>query len=63
VLEQVSAEAGARYVDELSDDALPGDPGDPGHTYVGMMVDDVRIMTRALGGDPAALDAVPVANE
>ena len=43
---------------DLADDELPGDPGDPEHSYVGMMVRNVRIMVEALGGDPSALDAV-----
>ena len=58
VLEQIAAETGAAYVDDLSDDELPGEPGDPEHSYVGMMVDNVRILVTALGGDASALDAV-----
>lgn len=59
VLEQVAQESGARYVAEVRDDALPGPPGSPGHTYVGMMVVDVTTITEALGGDPSPLAAVP----
>ncbi|MDQ4132617.1 MAG: metal ABC transporter substrate-binding protein [Actinomycetota bacterium] len=59
VLEQVARESGARYVADVRDDALPGPPGSPGHTYVGMMVADVTTITEALGGDPAPLDGVP----
>ena len=62
VLTQVAQAAGAQYVDKLRDDELPADAGAPGHTYVGLMVSDVRIMTRALGGDPSPLDSVPVAS-
>ncbi len=58
VLEKIAAETGARYVDDLRDDDLPGEPGDPDHTYLGLMVSNLRIMVGALGGDPAALDAV-----
>jgi manganese/iron transport system substrate-binding protein len=61
VLEQVAAQSGARFVDTVRDDALPGKPGDPEHTYVGMMVDDVTVITQALGGDPAPLARVPTA--
>ncbi|MDH4275017.1 MAG: metal ABC transporter substrate-binding protein, partial [Gammaproteobacteria bacterium] len=32
VLEQISREAGARYVDQLADDDLPGEKTDPKHT-------------------------------
>lgn len=60
VLEEVAREAHAIYIDKLRDDSLPGVPGDPNHTYVGMIVDDVTIISRALGGDPSALSAVRV---
>lgn len=59
VLEQVARQSGARYVDKLRDDELPGKPGDANHTYVGLMVDDVRTMAQALGGDPTPLNGVP----
>lgn len=58
VVRVIAEEAGATYVEELSDDELPGAPGDPEHSYVGMMVASVRTMVTNLGGDPAALDAV-----
>ncbi len=56
VLEQIAREGGAEFVDQLRDDDLPGAPGDPEHTYMGLILVDVQIMTTALGGDPAALD-------
>jgi ABC-type Zn uptake system ZnuABC Zn-binding protein ZnuA len=62
VLRQVAAESGARYVDALRDDDLPGAVGSARHTYIGMMVEDVRDVTTALGGDARALDAVPTAD-
>jgi ABC-type Zn uptake system ZnuABC Zn-binding protein ZnuA len=58
VLAQIAAETGAEYVDDLRDDALPGEPGDPEHSYVGMMVFNVRTIVGALGGDPAAINRV-----
>lgn len=61
VLKQVADEAHAQYVDKLRDDELPGAPGAANHTYLGLMVDDVRTMTRALGGDASSLDPVPTA--
>lgn len=61
VLEQVARESGARFVDALRDDQLPGQPGNPEHTYVGMMVADVRTITGALGGDPSVLAGVSTA--
>lgn len=62
VLEQIGKETGARYVDTLRDDDLPGAPGDPNHSYLQMIVDDVVIMTEALGGDSAALKSVDATN-
>ena len=58
VLETVEAETGARYVADLSDDRLPGDPGDPEHSYVGMMVANTRAIVDALGGDTTVLDGL-----
>jgi ABC-type Zn uptake system ZnuABC Zn-binding protein ZnuA len=58
VLRVIADEAGARYVEELSDDELPGAPGDPDHSYIGMMVANVRTMVDNLGGDASVLDAV-----
>jgi ABC-type Zn uptake system ZnuABC Zn-binding protein ZnuA len=60
VLEQIGREAGVTYVDVLRDDDLPGEPGDPGHSWLGLMRFDFATMTRALGGDAAALDALDV---
>jgi ABC-type Zn uptake system ZnuABC Zn-binding protein ZnuA len=56
VLEQIAREGGAEFVDQLRDDDLPGEPGDPNHTYMGLILEDIRIITTALGGDPAALE-------
>lgn len=61
VLETLSAETGAEYVGDLSDDRLPGEVGDAEHSYVGMMVANVRLMVEALGGDPSALDDLDAA--
>jgi manganese/iron transport system substrate-binding protein len=62
VLAQIASETGARYESTLRDDDLPGDPGQPQHSYVGLIVYDVRTMVSDLGGDPAALDAVTFTN-
>ena len=63
VLEQIARETGARYESSLRDDDLPGDPGDPEHSYVGMMLYDVRTIVTGLGGDPSGLDSVPLEPE
>jgi ABC-type Zn uptake system ZnuABC Zn-binding protein ZnuA len=55
VLEQIGKETGARYIDTLRDDDLPGEPGAPEHTYVGLMRNGVTIMVEALGGRADAL--------
>ena len=55
VLELIASEAGAVQVNSVRDDDLPGDPGDPDNTYVAMMVENVRTIVTALGGDAGAL--------
>ncbi len=62
ILEQIAKETGVRYVDTLRDDDLPGKPGDTNHSYVGLMVEDVRIMATALGGNPALIASFDTSN-
>ena len=62
VMEQVAKESGARYIDELRDDDLPGLPGDPRHTYLGLMVTNMEIMIPALGGSVRALEGFDTGN-
>jgi ABC-type Zn uptake system ZnuABC Zn-binding protein ZnuA len=62
VLEQIGREAGVEYVDVLRDDDLPGEPGDPEHSWLGLMLFDYITMTTALGGDASALQAIEVRN-
>ncbi len=62
VLEQIAAETGARYEDTLRDDDLPGEPGDPEHSWLGLMRYDYVTMITGLGGTTAALDAVDTAD-
>jgi ABC-type Zn uptake system ZnuABC Zn-binding protein ZnuA len=57
VLAQIGKEAGVKYVDVLRDDDLPGKPGAPEHSWVGLMRFDYVTMVDSLGGDPAALKA------
>ena len=64
VLRQIAREAATTFVDSLRDDDLPGEPGDPVHSYTGMMLANIRTIVSALGGSPAALktvDPAPVA--
>lgn len=58
VLEQIADEAGAVYVDGLRDDDPPGEPGDPEHTYLGMMLKNMELMIPALGGNIDALAGI-----
>jgi ABC-type Zn uptake system ZnuABC Zn-binding protein ZnuA len=58
VLEVIGRETGARYVDTLRDDDLPGSPDSPNHTYLGMMLEDMRTMFSALGGRIDVFDGV-----
>ncbi len=62
VLAQIGREANVAYIDTLRDDDLPGKPGDSNHSYIGLMVEDVRTITKALGGDPSALDSIATTN-
>lgn len=60
VLEQIGKETGARYVDTLRDDDLPGKPGDVDHSWMGLMKGNYITMVEALGGDATALKAVQI---
>ena len=60
VLEEIGRATGARYEDSLRDDDLPGSPGDPDHSWLGLMKYDYATMITGLGGNPARLDAVDV---
>jgi ABC-type Zn uptake system ZnuABC Zn-binding protein ZnuA len=60
VLEQIGRETGVQYVDVLRDDDLPGTPGDPDHSFLGLMQFDYITLVTALGGDAAAVAALDV---
>lgn len=62
ILEQIAKESGAKYVSDLRDDDLPGTPGEAKHSYVGLIVEDVRVMAEALGGDPSLIANFDVSN-
>ena len=62
VLQQIAKETGARYVDDLRDDDLPGSPGGVQHSYLGLMVFDYRTFVTALGGDAKAFDGFDVSD-
>ena len=58
VLEEVAKASGARYEDSLRDDDLPGRPGDPDHSWLGLMKYNYATMVRGLGGTTTSIDAV-----
>lgn len=62
VLDQIVHESGARFVANLRDDALPGKSGDSDHSYIGMMVENVKNIVLALGGDIKGLDMIDPAD-
>jgi len=57
VLEKIAAETNVQHIKSLRDDDLPGAPGAPEHSYLGMMRANVYTMVSALGGNPAAFEA------
>jgi ABC-type Zn uptake system ZnuABC Zn-binding protein ZnuA len=62
VLAEIGRATGARYEDTLRDDDLPGKPGEPEHSWLGLMRYDYVTMIEGLGGTPttlAALDTTP----
>jgi ABC-type Zn uptake system ZnuABC Zn-binding protein ZnuA len=58
VLEVIGSETGASYVSSLRDDELPGEPGSSTHTYLGLMLEDMRTMFGALGGDTSMFGGI-----
>ena len=62
ILEQIAKESGAQYVDDLRDDDLPGAPGEPQHSYLGLMVNNMVVMAQALGGDPSLIENFDTSN-
>lgn len=60
VLEQIGRETGARYIDVLRDDDLPGGPGDPDHSWQSLMRFNFVTIVEALGGDATTLKDLDV---
>ena len=54
IMEQIAREGGAEFIDQLRDDDLPGTSGDPQHTYLGLILSNMKIMIPALGGTSEA---------
>jgi len=60
VLAQIGKDTGVRYVDQLRDDDLPGKPGEPEHSWLGLLRSDFITMVSNLDGNADALKAVKV---
>ncbi|MGH3929735.1 MAG: metal ABC transporter substrate-binding protein [Pseudonocardiaceae bacterium] len=61
VLEEIGRATGARYEDTLRDDDLPGAPGEPEHSWTGLMRYDYVTMINGLGGQATRLAALDTA--
>lgn len=61
-METIAKETGATYEDKLRDDEPPGKTSDPNHTYVGMLVEDMKIMFERLGGHATETAKIDTAN-
>lgn len=62
VVDQIAKEANIQMVGTLSDDDLPGDPGDSQNSYVGMMLENMKNMLVPLGGNVIALSNIDPAD-
>ena len=59
-LEEIGDATGARYEDTLRDDDLPGEPGEPEHSWLGLMRYNYVTMITGLGGEAPELSALDV---
>jgi manganese/iron transport system substrate-binding protein len=60
ILEEIGRATGARYEDSLRDDDLPGAPGEPNHSWLGLMKYNFATMINGLGGTSTNIDAVDI---
>ncbi len=63
IMNQIGKEAGVTFISTLRDDDLPGEDGAPENTYIGMMLENVRTMTKVLGGNASALKGIDPSNQ
>ena len=59
VMAQIARETGVKFIDQLSDDELPAPPND---SFIGMMANNMAIMTAALGGNDSCVANVDTSN-
>ncbi len=62
IVDQIAKESNVSIVETLRDDALPGNIDDNNHTYVGMMIENMKNMVIPLGGNIEKLDALNSGN-
>jgi ABC-type Zn uptake system ZnuABC Zn-binding protein ZnuA len=58
VLQQIADETGAKFIDQIRDDQPPGESNAPEHTYIGLMLNNMRLIADGLGGNASALDSI-----
>jgi ABC-type Zn uptake system ZnuABC Zn-binding protein ZnuA len=58
IVDQIAREGNVNIVETLSDDDLPREQGDPEHSYVGMMLENMRNMLVPLGGNITSLEDI-----
>ena len=51
IIDQIAKEGNITLVETLSDDDLPGKPGENNYSYVGMMIENMKNMILPLGGN------------
>jgi ABC-type Zn uptake system ZnuABC Zn-binding protein ZnuA len=62
IIDQIAKEGNINVVETLRDDDLPGNTGDNNHSYVGMMIENMRNMIIPLGGNIDALENINLKN-
>jgi len=62
IIDQIAKEGNVTIVETLSDDNLPGNTGDNNHSYVGMMLENMKNMIVPLGGNIDALKEISPQN-
>ncbi|MBP6057671.1 MAG: zinc ABC transporter substrate-binding protein [Nitrosomonas sp.] len=59
VMEQIAREANVKFIDQLSDDELPAPPN---NSFIGMMRNNMTIMTEALEGNSICMADIDASN-
>ena len=62
VMEQIAKETGTKYVNKLRDDDLPGKISEKEHTYLGLMVANLKIIVEELGGNAKFFEKIEISN-